>query len=319
MFRAAVALAACLAGAQLAAAQTNGATAHIVVPFAPGGGQDVLARVVAPDLAAALGETIVVDNRGGAGGAVGTAFVARSKPDGTTLLMAAASHLINSALDPKLPYDPIGAFTAVAHVGSGAMLVLVNAALPVKNVAELIAYAKANPHRLNYASAGVGSATHLAMAYFASTAGIDIVHVPYKSTAEALTHLLSGEAQALIVPTLGSQAYVGNAGVRILAITDHNRLASLKDIPTVRESGLPAYEFISWFGLLGPARMPPDVVAKINDGLGKAMANPAVAAAIEQQGIAPKPLSPAEFARVLDDDFALIKSIVRGAGITAEQ
>jgi tripartite-type tricarboxylate transporter receptor subunit TctC len=231
--------------------------------------------------------------------------------------LAAASHVINAALDPNLAYDPVKDFSAVAHIGSGPMLVLVNADLPVKTVGELIAHAKANPHRLNYASAGVGSATHLAMAYFASAAGLDVVHLPYKSSAEALTHLMSGEAQAMIVPTLGSQAYVSNAAIRVVAVTAPERLPALKDIPTVRESGLPDYEFVSWFGLLGPAGIPPAVVGKINDALDKAMANPAVAAAIAQIGIEPKALPPADFTRVVEDDFTLVKHIVKTAGIVS--
>ncbi len=287
---------------------------RIIVPFAAGGGQDVLARVIAPELSTILGETIIIENRAGGGGSVGAVAVMRSKADGQTLLMGASSHTISAALDRKIAYHPVNDFTAVAHVGTGAYIALVNAALPAKSVAELIAYAKANPGKLNYSSAGVGSATHLAMAYFAARAGIEVVHVPFKSTAEALNSLMGGETQILIVPTLGSQAFVANPAIRLLAVVSKQRIASLPNVPTVDESGLPGFEFTSWFGLLGPANMPADVTARINAAVGKILANPSIAEKIDAQGIEPKHMTPAQFNQLLTDNFESMKAVVKAAG-----
>jgi tripartite-type tricarboxylate transporter receptor subunit TctC len=300
------------------ATRAQSTIAKIVVPFAPGGGQDVLARVISPELGAQLNETFVVENRAGAGGALGSADVARAKPDGLTLLMAASSHTITAALDRKTPFDPVGDFTAVAHVGTGAYIFLVNAKIPAKTVADFIAYAKTKAGKLNYASAGVGSATHLAMAYFASRAGINVVHVPFKSTAEALNSLIGGDTEALIVPTLGSQAFVANPAIRVLAVVSRQRIPTFPDIPTVDESGLPGFEFTSWFGLLGPAKMPADTTQRLNDAVTRAIAIPRVAASIAQQGIEPRPMSSAAFTQLLTDNYASMKQIVSAAGIAAD-
>ena len=311
-----VCLAGVLAFAPVALAQSN--VSKIVVPFAAGGGQDVLARVISPELGTQLSETFIIDNRAGAGGAVGASVVARSKPDGTTLLMAASSHTITAALDPKTPFDPVKDFTAVAHIGTGAYIMLINARVPAKSVAELITYAKANPAKLNYASAGVGSATHLAMGYFASRAGINVIHVPFKSTAEALNSLIGGDTQMLIVPTLGSQAFVDNPAVHLLAVVSKNRIASFPGVPTVDESGLPGFEFSSWFGLLGPANMPAELVSKINTAVAKILAMPEITAKIEQQGIEPKAMSAEAFGKLLANNFDDVKKIIASAGITSE-
>ena len=301
-----------------AIAPAQGNITKIVVPFAAGGGQDVLARILAPELGNELGTTFIIENRAGAGGGVGTTGVARSKPDGTTLLMAASSHTINVALDPKSPYEPIKDFTFVAHVGTGAYIFLVNASLPVKSVAEFIAYAKANPGKLNYASAGVGSATHLAAAFFTQRAGIDVVHVPFKSTAEAANSLIGGDTQMLIVPTLGSQAFVANSALRLLAVVSKARIPTMPDVPTVSENGLSGFEFTSWFGLLGPAGMPADMTARINAAVKRVIAKGDINAAIAQQGIEPKPLTSAGFADLVSENFAYMKQVVSATGVNPQ-
>jgi tripartite-type tricarboxylate transporter receptor subunit TctC len=299
-----------------ALAQAN--TTRIIIPFAPGGGQDVLARIISTELGQLLGETIIIENRPGAGGMTGAGVVARSAPDGKTMVMAASSHTISAAINKNPPFDPVKDFTAVAHVGTGAMMVLLNSKLPAKTVMEFVDYAKANAGKLNYASAGVGSATHMAMAYFASRAGINVVHVPFKSTAEALNAVATNTTQALIVPTLGSQTYVNNPDVRILAVMSKNRIPSLPDTPSVNESGLPGVEFSSWFGLLGPAKMPADVTSKLNAAVAKVVAMPAVSEKIEQQGIEPKTMSTADFTQLLANHYESTKAIVKSAGIGAE-
>lgn len=309
-------LLAALAAASSAWSQAN--TTRIVIPFAPGGGQDVLARIISTELGQLLGETILIENRPGAGGMTGAGVVARSAPDGKTMVMAASSHTISAAINKNPPFDPVKDFTAVAHVGTGAMMVLLNAKLPAKTVMEFVEYAKSNPGKLNYASAGVGSATHMAMAYFASRAGVSVVHVPFKSTAEALNAVATNTTQALIVPTLGSQTYVNNPDVRILAVMSKGRIKSLPDTPSVSESGLPGVEFSSWFGLLGPAKMPEDVTRRINEAVAKVIAMPAVADKIEQQGIEPKAMSSIEFTQLLSAHYESTKAIVKNAGISAE-
>ncbi|MBN9083193.1 MAG: hypothetical protein BGP04_03215 [Rhizobiales bacterium 62-17] len=301
------------ASVQIAAAQAD--LYRIIVPFAPGGGQDVLARVIAPELQTLLGETVIVENRAGAGGSVGSAVVAKSPPNGKTMVMAASSHSIGPAIDRKVPYDPIKDFTPLAHVGTGAYLLLINSAVPAKSVAELIAYAKANPGKLNYASAGAGSATHLASAYFTNRAEINVVHVPYKSTAEALNSTVVGDTQILIVPTLGSQGFIENPGLKVLAVVSKKRVPSLPNIPTVDESGLPNFEFTSWFGLLGPANMPVELRDKLNGMLNKIIQMPGVAEKIEIQGIEPKTMSATEFTQLLTDNYETIKRIVKAANI----
>ncbi len=309
---AALVLAACVAG--VSAQQIN----KIIVPFAPGGGQDVLARVLAPELGRLLGQTFIVENRVGAGGAVGGLAVARSAPDGATLLMAASGLSIAAATNANASYDPIKDFTHVAHVGSGAYLLMSSARLPAKSVSELIAHAKANPGKLNYASAGAGSATHLATAYFTNRAGIDVVHVPFKSSGEALNSVLMNETQFIIVPTLGSQSFLDNKDIRVLAVVSKSRLPALPHIPTVDESGLPGFEFLSWFGLLGPANMPADVTRRINEAMIKILAQPDIAAKIDRQGIDPNPMEPAAFTKSVADNFEMIKRIVATSGLGAK-
>ncbi|MBX9758498.1 MAG: tripartite tricarboxylate transporter substrate binding protein [Beijerinckiaceae bacterium] len=300
-------------GATSALAQ--GGIYRIIVPFAPGGGQDVLARVIAPELSRLLGNTYIVENRAGAGGAVGGLAVARSAPDGSTLLMAASGLSIAAAVNANIQYDPVKDFTHVAHVGSGAYLLLSSAKVPAKTTAELIAYAKANPGKLNYASAGAGSATHLGAAFFTSRAGMDVVHVPFKSSGEALNSVLTNETQFIIVPTLGSQAYVENPDIRVLAAVSKTRLPALPNVPTISESALPGFEFLSWFGLLGPANMPADVTEKINAAVVKIIAQPDIAAKIDQQGIEPKAMTPEEFTRSVADNFEVIKKIAAISGL----
>src|SRR5262249_5579378 len=195
----------------------------IVVPFAAGGVQDILARAISAELGAQLGRNVIVENRPGAGNTIGTAFVAKAAPDGNTLILAAASHTISGSPYSKLSYHPINDFTAVAHIGTVDYVLMTSATIPAKSVAEFVAYAKANPGKLNYASAGNGSATHLAMAYFASLAGIELVHVPYKATGEAINEVLAGRSHAVIPANIGALAFVKDERVRILAATASHR------------------------------------------------------------------------------------------------
>src|SRR5215213_6862915 len=237
---------------------------RLVVPFAAGGVQDIVARSINAELGAALGKSVIVENRAGAGGTIGTGFVAKAAPDGQTVVLAAASHTIAGSLYTKLPYDPLKDFAPIAHIGNVDYVLMSSSSVPAKNVAEFVAYAKANPGKLNYATAGNGSATHLSMAYFAAMAGIEMVHVPYKATGEAVNEVLAGRSHAVIAANIGAIPYAKDARVRMLGSTAARRSKFLPDLPTVAESGVPGYAFDSWMGLLGPAGIPKVTVDAIN-------------------------------------------------------
>jgi tripartite-type tricarboxylate transporter receptor subunit TctC len=287
---------------------------RIVVPFAAGGVQDILARAISAELGTQLGRSVIVENRPGAGNTIGTAFVAKSAPDGSTLILAAASHTISGSLYAKLPYHPLNDFTAVAHIGSVDYVLMINAGVPAKNTAEFVAYGKANPGKLNYATAGNGSATHLSMAYFASLAGIDMVHVPFKATGEAINEVLAGRAHAVIAANIGALGYVKDARVRMLGSTGARRSRFLPDLPTVAESGVPGYEFDSWLGLLAPAGVPRATAEQINAAMATLLKDPVILGRLAKQGIEPQAMSVDAFNALLGDDFAKMAKVVKASG-----
>ena len=216
----------------------NSQTVRIIVPFAAGGVQDLIARSISSEFGAKIGRTVIVENRTGAGGTIGNASVAKSAPDGTTLLLAAASHTITGHVYAKLPYHPLRDFTPVAHIGNVDYVLMINGDLPAKSVKEFVAYAKANPGKLNFASAGTGSATHLSMAYFSSLAGIEMVHIPFKATNEAIQEVLVGRAHAVVASTIGALPFAKDARVRMLAVSGAKRSRFAPELPTIAESGL---------------------------------------------------------------------------------
>ena len=287
---------------------------RIVVPFAAGGVQDIVARSFSAELGALLGRTVIVENRAGAGGTIGTGSVAKSAPDGQTLILAAASHTIAGSLYTKLPYDPLKDFTPIAHIGNVDYVLLISATVPAKSVAEFVAYAKANPGKLNYASAGNGSATHLAMAYFASLAGIDMVHVPYKATGEAVNEVLAGRAHAVIAANIGAIPYVNDPRVRALASTGTQRSKFLPQLPTVDEAGVRGYSFDSWIGLLGPAGIAPQTVNAINAAVAKLLHDPVILERLDKQGVVPQAMSPQAFGELLRNDYAKMARVVKLSG-----
>lgn len=291
---------------------------HIVVPFAAGGVQDIVARSFNAELGTALGRNVIVENRSGAGGTIGAAYVAKQPADGNTLILAAASHTIAGSLYAHLPYRPLQDFTAVAHIGSVDYVLMTSSQVPARTVAEFVAYGKANPGKLNYASAGNGSATHLSMAYFASLAGIDMVHVPFKSTGEAVQEVLAGRAQAVIAATIGALPYVKETRVRMLGTTGTKRSKFLPDLPTVAEAapegGLRSYRFDSWIGLLGPAGMPAATVARLNEAVAKLLRDPVILGRLAKQGVEPRAMSPAEFSALLEADYERNAKIVKISG-----
>lgn len=300
--------------AMVASAQVGGKLVHMVVPFAAGGVQDILARSISAELGQALGTSVIVENRAGAGGTIGTAAVAKSAADGSTLILSAASHTINGSLYTKLAYDPIKDFTPIAHMGNVSYVLMISSAIPANSVAEFVKYAKANPGKLNYASAGNGSATHMSMAYFVRLAGLDMVHIPFKSTGEAVNEVMSGRAQAVIAANIGAIPYIKDARVKLIGVTGLKPSRFLPGIPAIAESGVPGYEFDSWFGLLGPAGIPRATVEQINDAVGKLLKDPAILERLAKQGIEPQTMSPDAFGNLLASNFEKMAKVVKISG-----
>ncbi len=301
-----------------AMAQANPKIARIVVPFAPGGVQDLLARAMSTELGLALGQTVIIENRPGAGGTVGTGYVAKSAPDSGAMVLGAASHNIAGTLYTKLAYDPQKDFAPMAHIGTADYVLMIHPEVPAKTAAEYIRYAKANPGKLNYATAGIGSATHLSMAYFNGLAGIDVVHVPLKATGEAINEVISGRAHAVIAASIGALAFAKDSRIRLIGVTSPKRSKYLPDVPTIAESGLPGYQFDSWFGLLGPAATPPAEINRVNAAMAKVLKDPVVLDRLDKQGIEPLAMNNADFARLLAVDYKRMAEVVKASGAKVE-
>ena len=290
---------------------------RLVAPFGTGSVLDTMMRAMQNELSAALGQPVVIESRPGAGGTVGTAAVAKAPPDGYTLLIAANSHNINAAVYSKLPYDPLRDFTAVASVGVTGYILMISAAVPAKTVGEFIRLARAKPGMV-YPSAGRGSATHLSMALLANTAGIDMLHVPFKSTGDAVLEVMSGRGHAMIGANIAIMPYANDGRVRLIGVTSATRSKFLPDLPTLAESGLPGYEFDSWLGLLAPAATPRDIVERMNAEVGKLLRNPDVLERLAKLGIEPRPLSAEAMNKMLAADNERMARVVRIAGAREE-
>jgi tripartite-type tricarboxylate transporter receptor subunit TctC len=289
----------------------------IVVPFSPGSVQDALARSFSNELGAALGEAVVVENKAGAGGTVGTGIVAKSNPDGYTFLLAAASHNINGSLFTKLSFDPIKDFTGAAYIGTSSYVMMTNAEFPAKSVAEFIALAKANPGQYNYASAGNGSASHLAMAYFDSMAGIQLVHIPTKGTGDAITELLAGRAQAVIAANVAALPFANDSRIRFLGVSSEKSSPFVPGVPPIGNT-VKGYVFDSWFGLLAPAGTPQEVISKMQAQMGKILKQPEIIERMKRQGIEIGRLTPSEFNQLLVGDYVRMAKVVKASGAKPE-
>jgi tripartite-type tricarboxylate transporter receptor subunit TctC len=289
-------------------------TVRIVVPFAAGGVQDILARSISNEFGAKIGRTVIVENRTGAGGTIGNASVAKAAPDGTSLLLSAASHTITGHVYAKLPYHPLRDFTPVAHIGSVDYVLMINGEMPAKSVTELIALLKQNPGKYNFASAGTGSATHLSMAYFSNLAGIEMVHIPFKATNEAIQEVMVGRAHAVMASTIGALPFAKDARFKMLGVSGAKRSRFAPELPTIAEAGLAGYEFDSWIGLLGPAGMPRATVEQMNGAIDALLKDHVILERLAKQGVEPRALSPQAFAKLLEGDFARMERIVKAAG-----
>ena len=290
---------------------------RIVVPFAPGGSTDVVARMVGQKLSVLWGQTVVVENRAGAGGNVGADLVAMAPADGYTLLMASGSITINPQIYKRMPFDTKKDLVPITNVASGPMLVVVPDGSPVRSVKELIALAKAKPGSVNFGSAGVGSQVHLASENFADAAGIDITHVPYKGEAPAYTDLIGNQTQMMVGNFAAASALLGSGRLRALAVTGKQRSKQLPDVPTVAESGLPGFENTGWFGLLAPAGTPPEILAKVQRDTARVLAETDTKARLFVQGMTPVGNGSAEFAKAMDDESQRWATVVKNRKLSA--
>ena len=303
-----------LAGLGRAQAQQQQRVIRMVVPFGTGAVQDTVARAFNSELGAALNASVIVENRAGAGGTVGAALVAKAPADGNTLILAAASHHIAGHLYNKLPYDPLKDFVGVAEIGNAGYVVVASSDLKVANTAEFIREVKAHPGKYNYASAGNGSATHLAMASFLAKAGLQMTHIPTKSTGEAVNEVLAGRVQAVISSSIGVMGFQDDARMKLLASTGQSRSPFLPKLPTVGESGLPGYAFDSWIGLLAPAATPKAEVERINAAANKVLADPAIQERFKRLGVEPRSQSAEAFQKLLRADWDAMGVVVKASG-----
>lgn len=307
-----------LALAALLAAMPGAAQAErvirIVVPFGPGATQDTVARTFSQELGRALNASVVVENRAGAGGSIGTAQVARAAADGNTLVLAAASHHLSGHLYSKLPYDPLNDFVGVAYLGFTGYIVGVPASLGVDSLQAWIDLARAKPGAFNYASAGNGSASHLATALLAAKAGLDLQHIPLKSTGDATTELLADRVQIVTGASIGMLAFQNDARVKLLAYSGQTRSRFLPALPTVAEAGVPGYSFSSWLGLLAPAGTPPEEVERLNKAVNQVLADPAVQERLARVGVEAATDTAQGFQQLLRNDWTQAGEIVQAAG-----
>lgn len=293
---------------------------RIVVPFAPGGTTDILARAVAPELSRAFGQSFYVENRPGAGGNLGADLVAKSQPDGYTLLMGTVgTHGINKALYEKMPFDPVKDFAPITLVAGVPNVMIMNAekaqAMGIHNVADFIKYAKANPGKLNMASSGNGTSIHLAGELFKSMSGTFMLHFPYRGSSPALLDMLGGTMDVMFDNLPSSMPHIRSGKLKALAVTSAQRSAVLPDVPTVEEAGhLKGYEASSWFGLLAPAGTPPDIVHRIQQETAKALNTPAIKEKLLAQGAIPSGNTPQEFARMIDSEIRKWAQVVKTSG-----
>ena len=315
------------AGLMLALAALNAASqpaaypnkpVRLIVGAPPGGGNDIMARLIAQKLSEGLGQQVVVENRPGAGATIATDLVAKSAPDGYTLFMTPSAHALSPSIYRKLPFDPVKDFAAIGQMAAVPLVVIVNMSLPAASLRELIALARARPGSLNFGSGGSGAAQHLATEFLKSLAGIEMVHVPYKGSGQAIPDLIGGQIQLMIEPLPSALPHIRGGKVRALAVTTRQRSASLPDVPTAEEAGLSGFEVMAWYGLLAPAGTPAAVVSRLNAEMNKALAQPAMRDSLAAQGAIPVSGPPQQFMDLIVAEIAKWRPIIQKAGIRAD-
>ena len=304
--------------AAFAAAAQNAASypskpIKIVVPFTAGSTTDIVARLIGEKLSTSWGQPVVIDNKPGAGGTLGAGLVARSEPDGYTLIVVSAGHVVNPVLYSNLPYDTVGDFAGVTALASLPNVLVVSANSPFKTVGDLIAAAKAQPGKLNFASAGRGSATHVNTEKFLHAAGVQAMHIPFKGTPETITETIAGRVDFMFTPLLSSLSVIRDNRMRALAVSTAQRSPALPEVPTVAQAGVPGFAFDFWAGLLAPAKTPRDIVAKLNQEVVKALAQPDVIERLSKLGADPMPMTPERFDAFIREEYTTLGAVMKGA------
>lgn len=291
----------------------------IISPFSPGGTSDFVGRIVAQKMMENTGWKIILEAKPGASGQIGSDIVAKAAPDGYTLVLGPSStHGIQPSLFKKLPYDVLRDFAAITMLGATANIIAVNPALPVHNVKELIAYAKANPGKLNFSSPGNGTSVHISGEMFKDAAGVDMLHVPYKGSGPSMTAVLGGEVQVLFENISAAVPNVKAGRLRPIAVTSIARSSALPEVPTLNETGLPGFEVLAWFGMFAPAATPREVIARLNAEFVKALKDPKISEAMLSRGLEPRPMTPEEFNAIWHKDVEKYAAIVKKAKISMD-
>ncbi|MDQ6621314.1 MAG: tripartite tricarboxylate transporter substrate binding protein [Pseudomonadota bacterium] len=309
-----------LAGAGSAQAQAQGAWPSkpivYVVPFTPGGNTDILARLLSQKLAAALGQPVVIENKPGAGGNIGSDFVAKSKPDGYTILGGTiSSHAINASVYPNMPYDAVKSFEPVILLGSNPLVFAVNASTPYKSMKEVIDAAKAKPAQLSFASPGPGTSPHLAGELLKTLTSIDLIHIPYKGSGPALADVIGGQVPIIIDTTIVLGAQIKAGKLRPLAVAYPQRLATLPDVPTAAEAGVPGWEVVSWQAVFAPAGTPKPIVQRLNTEIARIMKMPDIQSRLAEMGVEPGGGPPEQLAEFQKSEIAKWAKVVKAAGV----
>jgi len=312
---AALALCAALVASSVAHAEYPEHPIRLIVPFPAGGTVDLVARLVTARMAEDLKQPIVIENRSGAGGVIATDAVAKAAPDGYTLLITSPNHTINAALQPSLPYDTEKDLAPIALAAEVPELLVSHPAAPFRDFAGFLAYAKANPGKLNYASAGNGTLPHVTMELLLRGFNLSVTHIPYRGAAPAMTDLLAGQVQIKLDTYATAASHVAAGRLRALAYASHARAALMPDVPTVAELGLPGYEGVLWMGLLAPARTPPPVIEKLAAAVRRAVGAPELAARLRRDGVDPIGSGPAEFAALIRREIAQWRDLAKSASI----
>lgn len=292
---------------------------RIVVPFAPGGANDVIARVVAQRLSEPLGQQVLVDNRGGAGGAIGAEYVARSQPDGYTLLLAnPGPNAINPSLQPKTPYDPLKDFSMITLMAVSPQVLVVHPSMPVRSAKELVALAHSKPGQINYGSSGTGAITHLAMEFFKARTKTDMVHIPYKGASVSLTELMGGQVSTMFAALGSISSMLGSNRVRAIGVASIERTPLLPDVPTLGESGIKDFEVVNWFGIVGPASLPKAVTDRLNQAINRVVQSPDTKERFSTLGFVPRGTTPEALDRHIRSEIERWRSVIKSQNIKPE-